>query len=171
MLLSSEDCKYTLTFWDEESSLPSTKYREHKIDDNTTIKYRTKVSGRYSDIANTDLTSFLLSRLEPIGIVSLPKGVKIARYVKGDYFEPHHDFNYNGSGAQYKTLVIQLSDPSTYIGGDLYVKGIPQSRIQGDYALFFSSDIHEVKIVEEGIRYSLTYFLDEKNFKNTKTVI
>lgn len=171
MLLSSKDCKYILSFWDEENSIASTKYLEQKVDDYNTITFRTKVSGRYMDIVNADLTLFLLNKLKPLNIISLPEAVKIARYVEGDYFEPHHDFNYYGTGALYKTLVLQLSDPNTYVGGELLVKGVPQTREQGDYSLFLSKEIHEVKLITKGVRYSLTYFLSEDNFVDLKTVI
>ena len=171
MLLTVKDCEFILTFWDEEKSIKSTKYLHQKIDDINTIKFRTKVSGRYMDIANADLTSFLLSKLYPLGIKTLPESVKIARYVEGDYFEPHHDWNFYGTGAMYKTLVIQLSDETSYDGGTLYVKDIPQTRKQGDYSLFLSKELHEVKLITRGIRYSLTYHLLESNFYNVKTVI
>ena len=170
-LLSNEDCDYVLSFWNEVTSLESIKYLSKKIDDHNTINFRTKAKGRYSDINNPSLNSFLLEKLKPIGIINLPEYVKIAKYSKGDYFEPHHDFNFYGSGHIYKTLVIQLSDPNSYKGGDFYVKDYPKSRFRGDYSLFLSSEIHEVKLVEEGVRFSLTIFLEESDFIQTKSLM
>lgn len=171
MLLSKAECEYVLSFWNEKESIPSTKYLEEKIDEFNTIRFRTKVRGRYIDTDNISLRKFLLSKLSSIGIISLPNFVKISKYSIGDYFEPHHDFNFYGKGAIYKTLVIQLSDENEYDGGTLYVKDIPQTRIQGDYSLFLSKDIHEVTLVTRGERYSLTYFLKESDFVNQKTFI
>lgn len=172
MLLSKSDCEYILSFWNDSISNGSSKYLKYDIDSETTITYRTKVSGNYIDFNNHPiLNKFLLEKLNKIGITNIPSGFKIAKYSKGDYFEPHHDFNFYGAGALYKTLVIQLSDPSTYIGGDLCVKGVPQTRKQGDYSLFLSSDIHEVKLVEDGTRFSLTFFLSESNFEFHKSII
>ena len=171
MLLSKEECKYVLSFWNEELSIASTKYLEGKIDEVNTIKFRTKVKGRYLDINNTSLRNFLLEKLSLINIISLPEYVKIARYCEGDYFEPHHDFNFYGTGAMYKTLVIQLTDEKEYEGGTLYVLDEPQSRTQGDYSLFLSKEIHEVKLLTKGTRYSLTYHLTEDNFIPQKTAI
>jgi len=170
-LLTKSDCDYILSFWDDSLSTGSTKYLKQKIDDKNTITFRTKVSGHYIDINNIELNNFLLQKLKSIGVISIPSGVKLAKYSKGDYFEPHHDFNYYGTGALYKTLVIQLSDSSSYKGGDLYVKDIPQPREQGSFSLFYSSDIHEVKILEEGIRFSLTLFLLESDFENQKSLM
>jgi len=172
MLLSKKDCEYILSFWDESKSNGSTKYLKQKVNNDTTITFRTKVSGNYIDfIDNTELVSFLLSKLKIIDVKSISSSIKLARYQEGDYFEPHHDFNYYDTGALYKTLVIQLSDENSYEGGDLYVKDIPQTRKQGDYSLFLSSDIHEVKLLKKGTRFSLTLFLLESDFINTKTII
>ena len=71
----------------------------------------------------------------------------------------------------YKTLVIQLSDENDYDGGTLYVNDVPQTRTQGDYSLFLSKEIHEVKLITKGTRYSLTYFLSEGNFVPQKSFI
>lgn len=170
-LLSNEDCDYVLSFWDEDKSIKSTKYLSRKIDEDTTINFRTKAKGRYSDISNSTLNNFLLTKLRPIGIINLPDYVKIAKYSEGDYFEPHHDFNFYGKGHIYKTLVIQLTDPNDYLGGDFYVNNYPKSRFRGDYSLFLSSEIHEVKKIEKGTRFSLTIFLEESDFIETKSAI
>ena len=171
MLLSKVECEYVLSFWDERESIASTKYLEEKIDEVNTIKFRTKVSGRYIDTGDPVLREFLCEKLSSIGIQNLPTYVKLARYSVGDYFEPHHDFNFYGKGAIYKTLVIQLSDENDYEGGTLYVNNVPQTRTQGDYSLFLSKEIHEVKLITKGTRYSLTYFLTEGNFVNQKSII
>lgn len=172
MLLSKSECEYVLSFWDEEKSIASTKYLEQKIDEVNTIKFRTKVSGRYIDTNDSTLRNFLLEKLAiPLGLKSLPEYVKIARYCEGDYFEPHHDFNFYGTGSIFKTLVIQLTDENEYQGGTLYVLDEPQSRKQGDYSLFLSKELHEVKVLEKGIRYSLTYHLLEDNFIYNKSAI
>ena len=161
-----------MSYWDKKLVKVSTKYLEQPLDSGQVIKFRTNVSGSYIDLPfSQELTDFFLQKVETLGITSISSGFKLARYKVGDYFEPHHDFNYYGNGALYKTLVINLSDPSTYIGGDLYVKDIPQARQQGGYSLFYSSDIHEVKIVTGGERWSLTTFLLESDFVDQKTLL
>ena len=171
MLLSKGECKHVLSFWNEDQSIASTKYLEQKIDEVNTVKFRTDVSGRYLDTNNPILRNFLLSKLSPLGIISLPEYVKFARYCEGDYFAPHHDFNFYGTGSVFKTLVIQLTDEGDYEGGTLYVLDEPQSRTQGDYSLFLSKEIHEVKLLTKGTRFSLTYHLSEENFTYQKTSI
>jgi predicted 2-oxoglutarate/Fe(II)-dependent dioxygenase YbiX len=170
IIFSKDDCDFIKSFWEDSKSLNGFGRALRKIDEVNSISVNRKVKGYYIDYKDSTLLNFVLKRLSKINIKSI-RSVKIAKYSKGDYFEPHHDFNFYGKGAIYKTLVIQLSDPSTYVGGDLYVKDVPQSREQGSYSLFLSSDIHEVKIIEKGIRFSLTIFLNESNFINTKSII
>jgi hypothetical protein len=177
VIFSKEDCDFIKSYWDDSVSL-NTPRSSYKIDEVNTLSFKRKVKGHYIDYNDITLLNFIFKRLKKINIKPISRSsseaqlsVKIAKYTKGDYFEPHHDFNFYGKGAIYKTLVIQLSDPSTYTGGDLYVKDIPQPREQGSYSLFLSSDIHEVKLVKDGIRFSLTMFLQESDFTNKKSII
>lgn len=170
ILFSKDDCDFIKSYWDDSKSLNGSGRGSYKIDNLNEISFKRKVKGYYIDYTDSTLLNFILKRLSKIDIKSIDV-VKIAKYSEGDYFEPHHDFNSYSKGAVYKTLVIQLSDPTTYIGGDLYVKNVPQPREQGSYSLFLSSDIHEVKLIEYGIRFSLTIFLYESDFINSKTII
>jgi|688.fasta_scaffold00038_138 predicted 2-oxoglutarate/Fe(II)-dependent dioxygenase YbiX len=192
VLFSKEDCEYIKSFWDDFNSIDGVVYRttngNYRKDTTTVINGATTVqlqteNGRiitikpknaklkFLDLFNKELINFILSRLSKIGIKSiLNNQVKITKYIEGDFFAPHRDFrSIDEFGCTYKTLVIQLSDPKDYVGGYLYVKDVPQSKEQGSYSLFLSSDIHEVKLLEEGIRFSLTIFLYESDFSSAKS--
>lgn len=172
VIFSENDCEFIKSYWDDNKSINGSGRISIKLDEVNNVSYNRKVSGYYMDFDEDILLNFILKKLIKINIKSITQSsVKMAKYKKGDYFEPHHDFNFYGKGAIYKTLVVQLSDPSTYIGGDLYVKDIPQPKEQGSYSLFLSSDIHEVKLVQDGIRFSLTIFLQESDFTNKKSII
>jgi len=192
VLFSKEECEYIKSFWDDFNSIDGVAYRTtdgnyhkgitHTIDDATSGQVQTK-DGRiisikpknaklkFLDLFNKELINFILSRLSNIGIKSiLNEQVKITKYIEGDFFAPHRDFkNRDKNGFTYKTLVIQLSESSDYTGGDLYVKNNPQSKEQGSYSLFLSSDIHEIKRIDSGTRFSLTIFLYESDFSSTKS--
>lgn len=173
IILSKNDCDFIKSYWREYDHLTEKNNSSLSIDDVNTINFSyKKVKGSYLDYTDINLLNFIIKKLKSINIISIKSGsVKINKYVKGDYFKPHRDFNLYGKGAIYKTLVIQLSDPSTYVGGDLYVKNIPQSKEQGSYSLFLSSDIHEIKPIIDGIRFSLVIFLYESDFSNQKHII
>jgi hypothetical protein len=192
VLFTKEECEYIKSFWDDSNSIDGVVYRTsngnylkgiaHVIDGTTSGQVQTE-EGRlisikpknaklkFLDLFNKELIDFILSRLSKIGIKSiLNNQVKITKYIEGDFFAPHRDFkSIDEFGCTYKTLVIQLSDPKDYVGGYLYVKDVPQSKEQGSYSLFLSSDIHEVKLLEEGIRFSLTIFLYESDFSSAKS--
>jgi hypothetical protein len=192
VLFSKEDCEYIKSFWDDFNSIDGALYRTtdgnyrkhitHVIDGATGGQLQTE-EGRiisikprnaklkFLDLFNKELINFILSRLSKIGIKSiLNNQVKITKYIEGDFFAPHRDFKSTDKfGSTYKTLVIRLSDSSDYTGGDLYVKNIPQSKEQGSYSLFLSSDIHEIKRIDSGTRFSLTIFLYESDFSSVKS--
>jgi len=172
ILLSKDDCSYVKSFWDDSISKGGSKYGSFELQSGNNIRFRTKVQGNYIDFhQGHSLFNFILKKVQVLGIKSISSGIKLARYGKGDYFEPHHDFNFYGEGALYKTLVIQLSDNLDYKGGDLLVKQVPQMREVGSYSLFLSSDIHEVTLITEGERWSMSIFLLEKDFVNVKHTI
>jgi hypothetical protein len=173
IILSKDDCNFIKSFWDESFAIILNNSRKLvKLDDINNISFKSPMKGVCIDYHDINLLNFIINKLQVIDLKSIhTNSVKISKYSTGDYFGPHHDFNFYGKGAIYKTLVIQLSDPSEYIGGDLYVKDNPQPREQGSYSLFLSSDIHEVKLVENGTRFSLTIFLNESDFINTKYII
>jgi hypothetical protein len=173
IIFSKDDCNFIKSFWDESSAIILNNSRKlFKLDDINTISFKSPMKGLCIDYHDITLLNFVLQKLKIIGIESIQtNSVTISKYSTGDYFGPHHDFNFYGKGAIYKTLVVQLSDSAEYIGGNLYVKDVPQPREQGSYSLFLSSDIHEVKLLEEGIRFSLTIFLNESDFINTKSII
>ena len=192
VLFTKEECEYIKSFWDDSNSIDGVAYRTtdgnafkvitHVIDGATTEQVQTE-EGRiisikpknaklkFLDLFNKELINFILSRLSKIGIKSiLNNQVKITKYIEGDFFAPHRDFKSTDKfGSTYKTLVIRLSDSSDYTGGDLYVKNIPQSKEQGSYSLFLSSDIHEIKRIDSGTRFSLTIFLYESDFSSVKS--
>ena len=67
------------------------------------------------------------------------------------------------------SLSIQLSDPSSYEGGELvlYVgeEGITVPKEQGKLIAFPSFTLHEVKPVTKGERYSLVAWITGPQFK------
>ena len=98
----------------------------------------------------------------------------VSEYLKGGFRSLHADGGYMDKKINYPneivykrmlsrklTAVIQLSDKSTYDGGDLE---IPYWTIPGDHTkqgsmiLFPTSFLHQVSKVKSGIRYSLIAF-------------
>lgn len=102
-----------------------------------------------------DLSKILLPKLERFGIVSVKNSQPMfIQYNQGDYFLPHTDTPYtsNPNSVRIYTLVLQLSDSSDYIGGDLIVDGNIGNRELGSIILFRSNKLHELTEVKSGQR-------------------
>ena len=171
VIFSKEDCEYIKSFFDETLAIGDSEPRYLELNGQK-IEIQKNAKGSYQEITQPDLIKFIVEKLKPLNIISIKREcLNLIRYNEGDYFEKHRDFGRYGIGATYKTMVIQLSDPSEYEGGDLCVKDIPQDRTQGSVSLFLSSTEHEVKKVLRGTRFSLSTFLYEEDFILSKSVI
>jgi len=172
IIFNKDECDYIKSFYNEGFSENGGDPLVVHIGDNKTLSIKRKASAKYLDLADSTLIDFILEKLKKINIKSITsESVKIVKYSKGDYFEKHTDFNKYGKGATYKTLVIQLSNSSDYMGGDLVVDEIPQNRDLGSYSLFLSSIEHEVTKVLSGQRFSLTIFLKQEDFYHESKII
>ena len=171
VVFTKEECEYIQSFFNENLAIgdDEPRYLEYN---GKPIEIRKNAKGSYQEITDSTLIKFIVDKLNPLDIISIKREcLNLIRYQEGDYFEKHSDFSKYGIGATYKTMVIQLSDPSKYEGGDLYVKDIPQDRTQGSVSIFLSSDIHEVTKVLKGTRFSLSTFLYEEDFVFSKSIL
>jgi predicted 2-oxoglutarate/Fe(II)-dependent dioxygenase YbiX len=128
---------------------------------------------RKSEVCNLELTDtqrdVLVRSLGELKITSIPKekrSINLLRYKKGSFFKEHID-----GKARYKSLVIQLSDPSDYNGGEFVVDGQIMDKEKGSVFLFDSQTPHEVKELTDGERYSLIIWFKPENFNIKTTMI
>jgi PKHD-type hydroxylase len=100
------------------------------------------------------------------------ESAQCARYgaENSGHFDWHSDIGKGTQAARRKlTLVVQLSDPGEYAGGQLELR--PDSHIrpgaagQGDVTLFPSFVLHRVTPVTEGTRWSLTLWAHGPAFR------
>jgi predicted 2-oxoglutarate/Fe(II)-dependent dioxygenase YbiX len=90
-------------------------------------------------------------------------GTAINKYAPGDFAERHRD------AMEYRryTLLVQLSDPSSYEGGDLIIDDKIVSREQGAMFLFDAQvNWHSVSPISSGVRYSLVQWSYEDPIDN-----
>lgn len=99
---------------------------------------------------------------------SLISEMQFTEYPEGSgFYKDHHDVDWLSSSATDRklTMVIQLSDPETYKGGDLLFSECEnpepeQLRKQGSVIVFPSYFRHRVTEVTEGTRYSLVSWVN-----------
>jgi PKHD-type hydroxylase len=91
---------------------------------------------------------------------SLIPAVQYGEYSEGNFYTWHHDVNWEGESMYDRkiSLVVQLSDSSSYEGGDFQFKHIETPtafRTQGSILAFLSYNEHQVTKVIKGTRRSL----------------
>lgn len=167
VMFSKEECEYIKSFYNLYQEIDG---MDTHILNGIPIKFRKGSSAKFVTIDNSELKKFLLQKLKPLKVKNIPS-IKIMKYAKGDSLAKHQDFAKYGVDIIYKTLLIQLSESTDYIGGDLVVEGRPQSRVIGSLTTISPTAEHEVTILEKGERYSLVLFLYESDFDIQKTLI
>lgn len=171
VLFTGDDCNYIKSFWKDSQSSDGEGYGTTSIN-NQQIKVKREVRGHYLDISDSDLLLFIESKLKKVGITSISSGnLKLTKYQSGDYFKPHRDYQYDERGIIRKTVVIQLSESSEYVGGDLIVEEVRQSREKGSCIMFNSNELHEITLITSGNRFSLVVFLFEKDLQIINSII
>ena len=111
--------------------------------------------------ANDDFFGVHISRLDYLQLAEYDSSYQ------GEY-KVHHDvFWLNGDPVYHRKLscVVQLSDPSTYDGGNLEIVEAatpldPAARDQGSVIFFPSMFHHQATKVTKGVRYSLAAWFD-----------
>lgn len=87
----------------------------------------------------------------------------------GDHYDWHVDKGAPGLAPRKLSLVLQLSDPMDYAGGDLEVWGenrpVAVTRQRGLIAAFPSYTLHRVTPVTAGVRRSLVVWLSGPRFR------
>ena len=116
----------------------------------------------------------LLPKLSKYNIISLPNYFNILKYDIGQEFKKHKDVGaHTHTNKRYKTLIIQLSE--NYKGGELVVwdgdDEIICDTTIGNMILFPSELYHQAKVLEEGVRYVMVFFLKRKHLGIRKSII
>ena len=100
------------------------------------------------------------------------ESLQVAKYdaAKGGHFAWHSNIGHGlAAGKRKLTLVLQLSNPDTYDGGDLEIRPSAQiqmaNRAQGSVSVFPSFALHQVTPIKRGIRRSLTVWAHGPAFR------
>lgn len=82
---------------------------------------------------------------------------EVKEYMVGDKFGTHVDTHEKIDVEKDRklNLILQLSDPSTYEGGDLRIKDHMATRELGSVIFFPANYQHELSMITSGTRYSL----------------
>ena len=126
-------------------------------------------------------TQFLYKRIERIArsandrffgfsLLGMGEPVQFARYAAGgDHYGWHQDVGDGPPILRKLSVVIQLSDPADYEGGDLELRFSQEitrtRRERGTMVLFPPWQLHRVTPVTAGLRYSLACWISGEPFR------
>jgi predicted 2-oxoglutarate/Fe(II)-dependent dioxygenase YbiX len=93
----------------------------------------------------------------------------VLKYEKGNFIFLHNDLPIEGE-KRFFCIVTQLSDNNDYIGGDFryLIDNEPNvmDRTIGNVIMFKPEVLHEVTIVESGVRFSLVIWVNYEQVKS-----
>lgn len=101
-----------------------------------------------------------------------PLGV-FRKYSKDDFFIKHRDNIYKSiDEKRYVTVSIQLSDETSYEGGNIIINdNTSLSRSKGVAFLWGTNVPHEVTKIKSGFRTSLVFFISNKEVEHIKSIL
>jgi PKHD-type hydroxylase len=94
--------------------------------------------------------------------------LQLGRYQQGDHYQWHQDNGPEKFSTRKLSIVLQLSKPEDYKGGELQFFGYESDKVctgQGDLILFPSFNPHRVTQITEGERYSLVAWISGPPFR------
>lgn len=112
---------------------------------------------------------FLKEKLENINVFNEPV-FNINLYNEGCFFSPHVDIGGKNdvNRERLKTIIINISEPHSYDGGEFLVRNVLMEQTQGSLFMFNSNVIHEVKEITNGYRYSIAIWPKKEHILNNK---
>ena len=170
VILTKEECQTIIDLNHE--------FKRSRVHSGQSERALSKSRTSYESIIKSEtISDLLLPKLLKYNIISLPEYCNVSRYVEGQWFEKHSDAGYaNVHKRRFKTLIVQLSNPNDYKGGELVIwdqnenETISDTPI-GNMILFESKLLHQANKIKSGTRYSLVFFLTTDNFKIDKPLI
>lgn len=98
--------------------------------------------------------------------ITVIKELQVLKYEENDFFLLHYDIGSNMTSTRKLSIVVLLSHPSEYEGGNLYfIPKITFNNKQGTMIIFPSYIIHEVSKITWGERYTLVAWVHGPRFR------
>ena len=157
--------RYSLTKAIVSENLEDTNIRSAQrtsIDDNTCpveIELRRRVI-EFINVVNKKVYKFDLDDIEV-------ERFQFIEYTEGSHYDWHMDIGTGLPSRRKLSVVIQLSDPNDYTGGNLELIGSeenPDIKEQGTAIAFPSFEYHRVTPLKTGKRYAIVFWMHGKPF-------
>lgn len=162
VLFTKEECQYILdqaSSWVKNVGYLETGFKEPNYDRVNEESY----------INSDSIKDMFVEKLSEFNIIDIPKEFKILKYSKGGYFGMHKDSGWNLPDRKL-TIIIQLSDHSSYKGGTMVVEDTVFEKEIGNTIVFDANSYHELKFVEEGERYVAVLWIGSDHLSKTSII-
>lgn len=130
-------------------------------------------------LGNNQDTQWIFERLAPyilqankdrygFDLSGFGEAIQIGCYNEGDFYKWHQDSGPHEFSNRKLSIVVQLSNPEDYEGGELQFLGFENEKVvsgQGDLILFPSYNPHQVTKITKGQRYSLVAWISGPCFR------
>lgn len=172
IILTEEECDKivnSVTDWELSALKIKNNSKNDKIVYNG--KKRKSYSSSYSVIKGSDLFSkinIVFNKFD-YELTADKMTADVLKYKEGHFIFKHTDYD-SDFPTRFCALVIQLSHPSSYIGGDFnyYLNGGEKYTMNGEIGngIVIRPDVyHEVTTITEGERYSFVIWIDTNEIK------
>jgi PKHD-type hydroxylase len=175
-VFTPEECKKIIDIGNKKGLIESKIIESNNTDEKNLKIRKSSISWlhpgddlEWAFIKLTDVITSLNKDYFKFDLYGFIEGFQFTHYkAPGDNYKKHVD-KCKDRIIRKLSLSIQLSDPSSYEGGELvlYVgeEGITVPKEQGKLIAFPSFTLHEVKPVTKGERYSLVAWITGPQFK------
>jgi PKHD-type hydroxylase len=115
------------------------------------------ITAQYMNMANISAWKFDITEAQ---------SPQFTIYDQNEFYEFHTDDDFLKDGMRKLSVVISITDPTTYEGGEFEFENcVPEIRSRGSVMVFPSFLRHRVKPVTSGTRYSLVNWFIGPQFK------
>ena len=173
--LSKEECQKVLELWDEkekckgltgqpQNSLLTHIPNEKRQSNIQWIKYNSDTHWLFEKLAK--IANDCNQARFNFQLFGFLEAMQLTEYNEGDHYDWHTDHGNGDFSTRKLSMVVQLTDPSEYEGGELQILNnkVTQNE-QGTVTVFPSYNAHKVHPVKSGKRHSLVVWITGEPFR------
>jgi hypothetical protein len=173
LLLSEGLCEYFINYFENGPlDIMNRGKRYGKCGQEGLVSHEDIPEEFFSIFPELNLNRFTFSNDEQV------HNLLVRKYVVGDSFPVHRDnniLNYDSGdkerGERYRSYIFQLSEPGSYIGGDLMFENFTANPNRGNCINFDAKLPHWVTEVMQGVRYSMVFWARKSDLMIPQEII
>lgn len=173
--LSKEECQRVLSFWDDKK-----KCKGITGQSDSSLLTHTQNERRNSWLQwlhYSQDSHWLFERLSQVvhscnqvrykfHLSGFLEALQLTEYQEGQEYDWHTDSGNGDFSIRKLSIVVQLTDPKEYTGGELQILGNKVTQVeQGTIIIFPSFNAHKVHPVKSGVRNSLVAWASGEPFR------